>query len=392
MTYREAIEIYGADFETDSDLARYLIKNNDEFKHKKFNTVRRKLSEARVRVKKQARKSIDTNAELKEGIKKYLKKDNFHSIVEISDEFDVGVSKVKSAISDLVNEGFNLKIESDKVSKTSLIEPSKHTRLINVDHMTEGVYKFGATGDNHYGSRYAREEITEALYDEFERQGVKIVYNTGNWIDGEARFNKHDLKVHGLDNQINYFLKNYPKRKGIKTYFVTGDDHEGWYTQREGVNVGKYMIYKSQDADSEFKRDDLVFLGHMEADVVLESKNGGKTTLRVLHPGGGSSYATSYSVQKIVESYQGGEKPDILLAGHYHKAEYTYVRGVHVVQTGTTCDQTPFMRKKKLAAHIGGWVIEFGVDKNGAVTWFKQQFIPFYDKKYYVKNWEYKWA
>jgi len=127
----------------------------------------------------------------------------------------------------------------------------------------------------------------------------------------------------------------------------------------------------------------------MEADIVIPSKNG-KTTLRLVHPGGGSSYAISYTEQKIVESYSGGEKPDILLVGHYHKAEYSYVRGVHIVQTGTTEDQSPFMRKKRLAAHLGGWIIEFSVDINGAITRFKQEFIPFYDNAYY-KKWAYKW-
>jgi predicted phosphodiesterase len=112
--------------------------------------------------------------------------------------------------------------------------------------------------------------------------------------------------------------------------------------------------------------------------------------LRVLHPGGGSSYAISYTSQKIVESYTGAEKPDILFDGHYHKAGYNYIRGVHVVQTGCTQDQTPFMRKKRLAAHLGGWIIEFTVDTNGAVIRFKQEWIPFFDKAYY-KKWEYLW-
>jgi hypothetical protein len=129
----------------------------------------------------------------------------------------------------------------------------------------------------------------------------------------------------------------------------------------------------------------------MEADIVLPAKNGtGKTVVRVLHPGGGSSYAISYSVQKIIESYQGGEKPDVLLIGHYHKADYVFCRGVHAVQTGCTQDQSPFMRKKKLAAHLGGWIIEMATDENGAVTRFKQEFMPFYDNAYYSR-WSYKW-
>jgi hypothetical protein len=251
--------------------------------------------------------------------------------------------------------------------------------------MSTGFYRFGVTGDNHLCSRYERLDVLNALYDLFEGEGITRVFNTGNWIDGEARFNKHDLKVHGLDNQLNYWIDNYPQRPGVVTEYITGDDHEGWYTQREGINVGKYAERKARDAG----REDLVFLGHMEADIILPAPNG-QTVVRVLHPGGGSAYAISYTSQKIVESYTGAEKPNILLDGHYHKAGYNYIRGVHVVQTACTQDQTPFMRKKRLAAHLGGWIIEFSVDEQGAITRFKKEFIPFYDKGYYEK-WGYKW-
>ena len=163
-------------------------------------------------------------------------------------------------------------------------------------------------------------------------------------------------------------------------------DHEGWYTQREGVNVGRFI----EDRARQSGRNDLKFLGHMEHDVIIERPNG-SCKIRVLHPGGGSSYAISYTAQKIVESYTPGEKPDVLIVGHYHKASYNHVRGVHVVQTGCTEDQTPFMRKKRLDAHVGGWIIEMKVGDTGAIIQFKQTWIPFFDKKVYHKDWKYHW-
>jgi hypothetical protein len=322
--------------------------------------------------------------ELKPKIRALYKKKDTYTIEHLSDFFNTGIGNVRTAIDELIKEGVNIKINNGHAVLSNIIAKGESTTL-NLKKMSTGFHRFGAIGDNHLCSRYAREDVLNAIYDEYERQGIKVVYNTGNWIDGEARFNKHDLSVHGMDNQIDYFLEKYPRRKGITTYFIAGDDHEGWYTQREGVDIGKYMAMKAKAAG----RDDIVYLGYMEADIVIPSKNG-QTVIRVLHPGGGSSYAISYTIQKIVESYQGGEKPHILLAGHYHKADYVYCRGVHCVQTGTTQDQSPFMRKKKLAAHLGGWIIEFATDDNGAVTRFKQEFLPFYDNDYYIK-WAYKW-
>lgn len=330
-----------------------------------------------------SKKSSAPKKSIKDDVSALIKKGKHESIEAISDALDVGVSKVREAIKELTDVGHNFTTNGDRVFFSNVIPKSEPTKL-DVKKMSTGFYRFGAVGDNHMGSKYERADVLEALYDLFESEGIKVVYNTGNWIDGEARFNKHDLNVHGMDNQIRHFVQNYPQRKGITTYFIAGDDHEGWYTQREGVDIGRYAEFIAREEG----RKDLVYLGYMEADVHIKAKNG-ETVVRVLHPGGGSSYATSYSIQKIVESYQGGEKPHVLLAGHYHKADYLYYRGVHCVQTGTTQDQSPFMRKKKLAAHLGGWIIEFHNDDNGAITRFKQEFIPFYDNSYY-KKWSYK--
>lgn len=322
--------------------------------------------------------------DIKPVLRAMLKSSKKHTIEGLSDYFNVGVSVIRAALHALAEDGMNLHVKDGKAEVLDSIKPAPPVRL-DVRKMSTGFYRFGACGDNHLCSKYERLDVLNALYDLYEREGITTVYNTGNWIDGEARLNKHDLHTHGMDNQIDYFLQNYPRRKGITTYFIAGDDHEGWYVQREGVDIGKYMARKAAEAG----RDDIKYLGYMESDVELPAKNG-HTIIRVVHPGGGSAYAISYTMQKLVESYQGGEKPHVLLAGHYHKADYVFNRGVHCVQTGTTQDQSPFMRKKKLAAHLGGWIIELSTDDNGAVTRFKPEFMPFYDNAYYQK-WAYKW-
>jgi predicted phosphodiesterase len=317
-------------------------------------------------------------------VKSLFKKKDVYTLEELSDKLDAGIGRVRQSVEAMIAQGVNFKVDGVYVIFSNQLQKSE-SRTIEATKTPAGFYRFGVTGDNHLCSRYERLDVLESLHNRFEQEGIETVYNTGNWIDGEARFNKHDLKVHGMDGQIDYFIKHYPSRSGITTHYITGDDHEGWYTQREGVNIGAYTEMKAKLAG----RRDLVFLGHMEADVIIKAPNG-ETKIRVLHPGGGSSYAISYTSQKIVESYTGNEKPDILLDGHYHKAGYNYIRGVHVCQTGCTQDQTPFMRKKRLAAHLGGWIIEFAVDESGAITRFKQEFLPYYDNEYHTK-WGYQW-
>lgn len=258
------------------------------------------------------------------------------------------------------------------------------------------VYNLAVAGDESYVAKrcvvhncslYARDDVLNALFDIWEAEGIKTVYQCGNMIDGEARFNRSDLLVHGMEGQAKFFAKHWPKRKGMTTYYVTGDDHEGWYTQRECLDIGRYLADMAQREG----RTDLVYLGHMEHDIEFSGRKQ-TSIMRLLHAGGGSAYAISYAPQKIVESYGPREKPHVLLIGHYHKAEYLYTRAVHVVQAGTTMDQSPFMRKNKLQAHVGGWIVEMTVNDDGVITRFKTEWLPFFDREFYAKGWAYKRA
>ena len=81
-------------------------------------------------------------------------------------------------------------------------------------------------------------------------------------------------------------------------------------------------------------------------------------TLRLLHPGKGTAYALSYQPQKWAESISGGDKPSIAALGHYHKIEQLFYRNIHIFQTGTFEEQTPFMQRKNIAAMLGGWILK----------------------------------
>jgi len=47
-----------------------------------------------------------------------------------------------------------------------------------------------------------------------------------------------------------------------------------------------------------------------------------------------------------------------------------------------------WMRKKRLAAHVGGWIIEIHITEMGGIGRVKSEFFPFYDKGYYTP-WDY---
>lgn len=325
---------------------------------------------------------------LSQKIYEYLRKSRKKvSREDLSNRFQVPIGVIDEAVETLRAEGKNIdsKYGVELVRDTPTLEPTK----IDISKFKGQKIVLGLTADNHLGSKYARMDVLNALYDIWAEQGVTQVYQAGNMIDGEARFNRHDLMIPpGVEAQVDYFVENWPKREGITTYFVAGDDHEGWYVRDFGLDIGRMMESRAREAG----RSDLVFLNYMEHDVIFRAKHG-EAVMRVIHAGGGSAYATSYTMQKYVEALQGGEKPAIVLAGHYHKAEYGYPREIHCVQAGCSQDQTPFMRKKKIAAHVGGWTISFVVDDHGLVHEFTPQFHPFYDRGFYTgeNKWKYHW-
>lgn len=309
------------------------------------------------------------------------------SLEEICDLLDLAPVKVRGALDELGRQHFEFDIHDQGIQIATQI-PRPEPIVIDTSRMVGKRFHFGATGDNHLGSKYERLDVLNALFDRWQDKGIDTVLQCGNMIDGEARFNKFDLKVHGVEAQVEYFLEHWPQRPGMRTLFVTGDDHEGWYTQREGLNVGRMI----QERAVSQGRHDLVFMGHMEADLQFTTANGQYAVMRLIHGGGGTAYAISYKDQKIVESYQGGEKPQILLVGHFHKFNYGYPREVHSVQVGCTQDQTPFMRKNHIQAMIGGVRLHFEQSEDGLIHDFGVHFDPFYDRSFYQSNvWKYEW-
>jgi len=112
----------------------------------------------------------------------------------------------------------------------------------------------------------------------------------------------------------------------------------------------------------------------------------GSSVIRLFHPGGGSSsYALSYQLQKIVESLTGGDKPAMLLCGHFHKSNYFMVRNVHCISAGCIMDQSAFMRKKHIEAHVAFWIVWVQQDASGAIRRVRLEETNYFDRGYHVK-------
>lgn len=304
------------------------------------------------------------------------------SLDAIAKAAGVSAGEALGAIDALINDGVRVRREPNYHFALDIEAPAAAWTkgpAVELVSRPDNTFCFGAFGDLHAGSKYTRWEVREDLVRQSEARGAQAIFDTGNWIDGEARFNRYDLEAVGLHSQVKLLAARHPKTS-VPVYAVAGDDHEGWYSQREGMDVGWYAEKTMREAGHQWTD-----LGYMEAHVKLTNANTGKSCiLAVVHPGGGSSYAVSYRPQKIIESYEGGEKPAVVLFGHYHKLSYEVIRNVFSIQTGTQQDQTPFMRKKSLEAHVGGAIVRLEQDpETGAIVECDVGLRRYFNRAYY---------
>lgn len=223
--------------------------------------------------------------------------------------------------------------------------------------------KFGYITDSHIGSQYYNPSFWDDALRVFNEEAVQFVVHSGDVTDGLSVRPGHiyELTHIGYEAQKAYSIEQLSKWSG-KLYLIDGN-HDRWYLKANGAIVVKDIAEALPDAE---------FLGHDEGDIHINN-----VWIKLFHGEDGSSYATSYRLQKLIESYTGGEKPNILLAGHAHKQGYFFERHIHAVSGGALSTQSRWMRSKRLANHTGFWIIEFIMNDYGVVR-FSPTFFPFY--------------
>lgn len=228
--------------------------------------------------------------------------------------------------------------------------------------------KFAFVSDTHLASKSDQVSILHRLYDEFQDRKIKTILHCGDISDGYYKKKRdahiYELRCVGADEQADYIIKNYPKRDGIKTFFITGN-HDATHVQNGGSNIGKAIAKE---------RDDMIYMGQDYAEFVIN-----KCKILIQHPGGGSSYARSYKLQKFIDAMHGGDKPHIYAQGHYHKSFYMLYRNIHAFSVPSVQGPTPFTVAQGLGNDMGAWIVEAKVDSNGNIINLIPELIPIYE-------------
>lgn len=263
----------------------------------------------------------------------------------LAQKYKKEIGEVVNVIDTLIEEGFKF-VKVDGI----YVRSKSNEGRINFDAsklFKDGLLHFGIVSDTHLGSKFERLDALEVMYDRLEQAGVHTVFHVGDLTDGSMVYQGQEFEqnIFGQQAQIDYAIKNYPKRTGIQTIAISGN-HDLKMYERYGADP-LVQIARA--------RKDITYIGQYSARVKMADH----ITMDMLHPLGTQAYAVSYRPQRNMNAMNPEDLPNILTYGHYHNSLYLHYRGVDFLQT--PCFKDPSLQFEKrlgYSSNIGGWIVE----------------------------------
>jgi hypothetical protein len=290
---------------------------------------------------------------------------------EVCDAMDLSPKRVKGLIEEAWRLGIPVKVAHNHVGVDFEVADDRiqNTQISPIVGKRQVV---AVISDTHLGSKYClRDQLKDFIHAAYE-QGAREVLHPGDVLDGDYRHGKFEMSHMGIEEQTRDLYETLPKLPGLTYHCITGN-HDWTFSEESGVNVGRYI---ANYFDSH-GRNDIKFYGDRGAFVRLRG-----AVINLWHPRSGVSYARSYALQKHIEKYSSGEKPHIMLAGHWHVYCHVYERGVHALACPTfQGGGSAFGKSLGGAPAIGGLVLSWGVTKDGTLREFSNTYRAYFEKE-----------
>lgn len=294
------------------------------------------------------------------------------TISKLCDRLNVWPAKLRELVEECQAHHISITVENDKVG----IQPSEALKHIQeeIPPIVGKVQRVGVISDIHFGSKYVlRSRLKEFIHYAYEELGIREILCPGDVLEGCYRHAQWELSHSGIEAQAEDAFESLPQKPGLKYRMITGN-HDFTFTNANGVEVGPFLV----NFFKERGRDDLHFYGNRGAFLKV-----GGAVVHLWHPMSGASYAISYQLQKKIESYAPGEKPHIVLAGHWHRYGTIEERGVHAIACPTFQGGGSAFSKSLTngAPAIGGLILEWQLTKDGTMRSFKVERRSYFEKE-----------
>jgi len=213
----------------------------------------------------------------------------------------------------------------------------------------------GVVSDTHCGSEYHAKEELDKMYDIFEDRGITMVLHAGDLSEGMKKLRMETFLGNvaiGFNAQLDYVVRNYPRRKGITTYAINGN-HDLWYLTEGLANFVNTVA---------LVRDDIKYMGDDFARIFITPK----IDITMFHPNDGSASNVFTKLQNFGD--RGGNKlSKINIIGHYHKLGWIYYRDMHILYPGSFQKQSEWMNMNNLRSEVAGIILKMKIKDDGSL-------------------------
>lgn len=295
-----------------------------------------------------------------------LKEKKPQSVEALTEKYGVTARQLRLIIKELQAEGLGVGTEGDTVYRTKApLEAETH----DLSRQFRGrTLRFGLISDTHLSSKKQRLDALQDMYDLFVKEGITHVFHCGDLSEGQNIFRGQELEVlhFGQEEQIEYAIKAYPKRKGIKTHWI-GGNHDLKMYERGGVDPGPQI---------ERARPDMPYLGQYSTRIRFSDG----VEMELIHPAGSSAYALTYKMQRWINSLgtHPGDRPSILAMGHWHYSAYANYQDIHGLMVPSFKSQGSFEKRLGLGSKVGGWIIEARLSQDRSeIERFQPELVEF---------------
>lgn len=292
----------------------------------------------------------------KEKLIQALQKDKRYKFRDLRSICGTTNANLRTLIDECRSEGF--KIVYGKLDRTFFLSKAATPYSMPFDMSWLPMKgKLGLISDTHLCSDAERLDLVEKAYDRFAEDGIKTVIHAGDICDGWEVYRGHvqHVKVAGGQNQAKYVIDNYPSRKGIKTYFISGN-HDNKSFEKMGTDQSSLIVSGFEHNNRIVQgRKDLVYLGQYSRTLMFPNE----ITTQVLHPHGGSAYAVSYPQQKRSREMRSDTRPHLQLSGHFHTFNWIVQDFTHFVALPAFQDETEFFIRLGFGRQMGFCLLEY---------------------------------
>jgi UDP-2,3-diacylglucosamine pyrophosphatase LpxH/biotin operon repressor len=293
------------------------------------------------------------------------------SLTDLCDKLDLSPKRLKKLVDRAKVAGLDIDTAHDHVAFRPP-EPTGRVQDTGI-HPTTGKRQIvGVISDTHLGSKYClRPQLQDFIGSAYER-GAREILHVGDAIDGKYRHGMFELTHSGIEDQTRDLFETLPRLEGL-TYHAISGNHCDTFADEVGMAPGDYMQWYFQ----KHGRTDLKFYGRRGAYLKVRG-----AVVELWHPRKSGAYSLSYHLQNHIRDYGVGQKPDVLLAGHWHTFCYLEQRGVHALACGTfQGGGSAFAKSLGGATSIGGTLLSWELTEKRTLRAFAVERFSYYERE-----------